>query len=63
MDLIENSSATERITQSPEEEQENMYNADGEFTNPYCRLSYAPKPQPIAPEITNIRCKYFILRL
>ncbi|CAJ0597709.1 unnamed protein product [Cylicocyclus nassatus] len=32
-----------------------MYNAEGEFTNPYCRLSYAPKPDPLVPEITNFK--------
>ncbi|KHJ84751.1 hypothetical protein OESDEN_15532 [Oesophagostomum dentatum] len=40
--LVEAPSASDRPVLSPEEEQASMYNAEGEFTNPYCRLSYAP---------------------
>lgn len=57
-ELVESSgSATDRGTLSPEEEQASMYNAEGEFTNPYCRLSYAPKTDPIAPEVLNYKGK------
>ncbi|KAK6019239.1 Cse1 [Ostertagia ostertagi] len=53
--LIEAPSASDRPVLSPEEEQASMYNAEGEFTNPYCRLSYAPRADPLAPEITNFK--------
>ncbi|KAK6057893.1 hypothetical protein COOONC_04549 [Cooperia oncophora] len=53
--LVEAPSATDRPVLSPEEEQASMYNAEGEFTNPYCRLSYAPRADPLAPEITNFK--------
>ncbi|VDO29264.1 unnamed protein product [Haemonchus placei] len=53
--LIEAPSASDRPLLSPEEEQASMYNAEGEFTNPYCRLSYAPRADPLVPEITNYK--------
>ncbi|KIH58336.1 Cse1 [Ancylostoma duodenale] len=53
--LVEAPSASDRPVLSPEEEQASMYNAEGEFTNPYCRLSYAPRPDPLVPEITNYK--------
>ncbi|CAI4228426.1 unnamed protein product [Auanema sp. JU1783] len=53
--LIEASSVSERGVLSPEEEQAAMYNAEGEFTNPYCRLSYAAKAEPVAPQIANYK--------
>ncbi|WKY05120.1 hypothetical protein Q1695_005831 [Nippostrongylus brasiliensis] len=53
--LIEAPSASDRPALSPEEEQASMYNAEGEFTNPYCRLSYAPRADPLVPEITNFK--------
>ncbi|CAD6192832.1 unnamed protein product [Caenorhabditis auriculariae] len=56
--LFEGSTAGERTVLSPEEEQAAMYNSEGEFVNPYCRLSYAPRPEPVAPQITNFRA-YF----
>ncbi|KAK6018390.1 hypothetical protein OSTOST_16030 [Ostertagia ostertagi] len=56
--LIEAPSASDRPVLSPEEEQASMYNAEGEFTNPYCRLSYAPRADPLAPEITNFKSEY-----
>ncbi|VDP48248.1 unnamed protein product [Heligmosomoides polygyrus] len=57
--LIEAPSASDRPILSPEEEQASMYNAEGEFTNPYCRLSYAPRSDPLAPEITNFKGENF----
>ncbi|CAB3408856.1 unnamed protein product [Caenorhabditis bovis] len=51
--LLEASSVSDRLVLSPEEEQAAMYNAEGEFVNPFCRLSYAPKPNQAAPHITN----------
>ncbi|CAI5439866.1 unnamed protein product [Caenorhabditis angaria] len=51
--LLESASASDRAVLSPDEEQEAMYNAEGEFVNPFCRLSYAPKSAPIAPGILN----------
>ncbi|XGW32073.1 hypothetical protein V3C99_010336 [Haemonchus contortus] len=53
--LVEAPSASDRPLLSPEEEQASMYNAEGEFTNPYCRLSYAPRADPLVPEITNYK--------
>uniref|UniRef100_A0A1I7XCR3 CAS_CSE1 domain-containing protein n=1 Tax=Heterorhabditis bacteriophora TaxID=37862 RepID=A0A1I7XCR3_HETBA len=53
--LIEAPSVSERPVLSPEEEQAAMYNAEGEFINPYCRLSYAPRADPIVPEISNYK--------
>uniref|UniRef100_A0A8R1IYX4 CAS_CSE1 domain-containing protein n=1 Tax=Caenorhabditis japonica TaxID=281687 RepID=A0A8R1IYX4_CAEJA len=51
--ILEAASASDRTVLSPEEEQAAMYNAEGEFVNPFCRLSYAPKPTPVAPNISN----------
>ncbi|CAL2030080.1 unnamed protein product [Caenorhabditis brenneri] len=51
--LLEAASASDRAVLSPEEEQASMYNAEGEFVNPFCRLSYAPKPPQVAASITN----------
>ncbi|PIC55057.1 hypothetical protein B9Z55_000493 [Caenorhabditis nigoni] len=51
--LLDAAAASDRAIMSPEEEQASMYNAEGEFVNPFCRLSYAPKPKPIADQITN----------
>ncbi|KAJ1366070.1 hypothetical protein KIN20_026654 [Parelaphostrongylus tenuis] len=39
-----------------------MYNAEGEFINPYCRLSYAPRPDPLAPEITDFKSLFHDFR-
>uniref|UniRef100_A0A1I7U5Y5 Exportin-2 n=1 Tax=Caenorhabditis tropicalis TaxID=1561998 RepID=A0A1I7U5Y5_9PELO len=51
--LLEATSASDRAVLSPEDEQASMYNAEGEFVNPFCRLSYAPKQAPVAANITN----------
>uniref|UniRef100_A0A158PAB9 Cse1 domain-containing protein n=1 Tax=Angiostrongylus cantonensis TaxID=6313 RepID=A0A158PAB9_ANGCA len=53
--LVEAPSVSDRQILSPEEEQASMYNAEGEFINPYCRLSYAPRPDPLAPEIKDYK--------
>ncbi|KJH49250.1 Importin-beta protein [Dictyocaulus viviparus] len=53
--LIEAPSVSDRQVLSPEEEQASMYNAEGEFVNPYCRLSYAPRADSLVPEISNFK--------
>ncbi|VDM62505.1 unnamed protein product [Angiostrongylus costaricensis] len=53
--LVEAPSISDRQILSPEEEQASMYNSEGEFVNPYCRLSYAPRPDPLAPEIKDYK--------
>lgn len=42
-------------TQSLEDEQVSMYNSEGEFTNPFCKLSYAPREELLAPQIVNYK--------
>lgn len=50
--------APERVAAvSPEEEQASMYNAEGEFVNPYCRLANAPKLESFIAHIPNDKGK------